>query len=259
MKQRIISSLIMLPLLVFLYVGGGPLYCIGLVVMAIGLHEFYTAFNNIGHSPIKELGYLYAIMIFLINIFSWNKESYAVGMYLTFVIGIVYVLLHRADVMDLIITFSGIFYVCLCFNYIIRLFDMGEKGYLYVWLIFIISFATDIFAYFVGRRFGSHKLIPSVSPKKTIEGSMGGVVASVVFSVLFGLIFKLQIGPIFLVGLLGSAVAQMGDLIASSIKRYVGIKDFGRLIPGHGGILDRFDSVLLVAPYVYLILSLFAV
>ena len=136
---------------------------------------------------------------------------------------------------------------------------MVEKGYLYVWLIFIISFATDIFAYFIGRRFGSHKLIPSVSPKKTIEGSMGGVVASVVFSVLFGLIFKLQIGPIFLVGLLGSAVAQMGDLIASSIKRYVGIKDFGRLIPGHGGILDRFDSVLLVAPYVYLILSLFAV
>lgn len=249
----------MLPLLVFLYVGGGPLYGIGLVVMVIGLHEFYSAFNNVGHSPIKELGYLYAGLIFLTNIFSWNKNSYAASMYLIFVIGIVYVLIHRADVMDLIVTFSGVFYVCLCFNYIIRLSGMGEKGHLYVWLIFIIAFATDIFAYFVGRKFGIHKLIPTVSPKKTIEGSLGGILASVVFSVLFGLIFKLQIGPIFIVGLLGSALAQMGDLIASSIKRYVGIKDFGRLIPGHGGILDRFDSVLLVAPYVYLVLSLFAV
>ena len=259
MKQRIISSLIMLPLLIFLYVGGGPLYGAGLLLMVIGLHEFYSAFNNIGHSPIKELGYAYAGFVFLIHALKWQTEFYAIFMYLIFVVGIVYVLLHKSDIMDLVITFSGVMYVCLCFNYVIRLSDMGTKGYIYVWLIFIISFATDIFAYFVGRQFGSHKLIPSVSPKKTIEGSLGGICASVVFSIIFGLVFNLQILPIFIVGLLGSVVAQMGDLIASSIKRYVGIKDFGRIIPGHGGILDRFDSVLLVAPYVYLILELFAV
>ena len=113
---------------------------------------------------------------------------------------------------------------------------------------------TDTFAYFVGRRFGRHKLMPKTSPKKTIEGSLGGIAGSIIACIIFGLIFKLPIGVMVIISLFGSIIAQMGDLIASAIKRYVDIKDYGKIIPGHGGVLDRFDSVLLVAPYVYFLL-----
>ena len=104
---------------------------------------------------------------------------------------------------------------------------------------------------------GKHKLIPKVSPKKTIEGSVGGILGSTLGCAVFGYIFKLDLTAMILIGSLGSIIAQFGDLFASSIKRYVGIKDYGKLIPGHGGILDRFDSVILVAPFVYYAISLF--
>ena len=116
---------------------------------------------------------------------------------------------------------------------------------------------TDTFAYFSGYLFGKHKLIPKISPKKTIEGSIGGVIGSIVCCIIFGYIFKLDIIQMIIIGGLGSVIAQIGDLFASAIKRYVGIKDYGKLIPGHGGILDRFDSVILVAPFVYYAISLF--
>lgn len=130
-------------------------------------------------------------------------------------------------------------------------------GKIYVWLIFIIAFATDTCAYFAGYAFGKHKLIPKVSPKKTIEGSIGGILGSTLICLAFGYYFNIDLKVIVILGFLGSIVAQVGDLFASSIKRYVGIKDYGKLIPGHGGILDRFDSVILVAPFVYSIINLF--
>ena len=130
-------------------------------------------------------------------------------------------------------------------------------GKIYVWLIFIIAFATDTCAYFAGYAFGKHKLIPKVSPKKTIEGSIGGILGSTLICLAFGYYFNIDLKVIVILGFLGSIVAQVGDLFASSVKRYVGIKDYGKLIPGHGGILDRFDSVILVAPFVYSIINLF--
>ena len=132
-----------------------------------------------------------------------------------------------------------------------------QLGKILVWLIFIIAFATDIMAYFTGYLFGKHKLIPKVSPKKTIEGSVGGILGSTIGCLLFAYYFNLSLPIMAVLGLLGSVIAQFGDLFASSIKRYVGIKDYGKLIPGHGGVLDRFDSVILVAPFVYFMLSLF--
>ena len=133
------------------------------------------------------------------------------------------------------------------------------KGDIYVWLIFIISFCTDIFAYFTGYFFGKHKLIPLVSPKKTIEGSIGGILGSTVGCMILGHFFGMEMIHMVVIGLVGSIIAQFGDLFASSIKRYVGIKDYGKLIPGHGGILDRFDSVILVAPFVYNVIKLFGI
>lgn len=257
MKKRFISAMIMLPLLILLIVKGIPLYIGGLILMVIALHEFYSAFENKNFKPIKLLGYLFAIFVFFGNLFSWKTEVYSFALFVVFIAAIIYVLAHLVDVVDVCITFGGIFYICLCFNYIIMTTDNINGGGIFVWLIFIIAFATDIFAYLIGKQFGHTKLIPSVSPNKTVEGSLGGVVASVIFSLLFAIAFKLPIFVTILVSLIGSIVAQLGDLAASSIKRYTGIKDFGKIIPGHGGVLDRFDSVLLVAPYVYLVLVYF--
>ena len=155
--------------------------------------------------------------------------------------------------MDIVVTFFGIFYVGVLIDFIILTMDNFDMGKIYVWLIFIIAFATDTCAYFAGYAFGKHKLIPKVSPKKTIEGILG----STLICLAFGYYFNIDLKVIVILGFLGSIVAQVGDLFASSVKRYVGIKDYGKLIPGHGGILDRFDSVILVAPFVYSIINLF--
>ncbi|WP_101772960.1 phosphatidate cytidylyltransferase [Peptostreptococcus faecalis] len=254
MKQRLISALTMLPLLILVVVRGIPLYIGGAILMIIALHEFYSVFENIKRYPIKELGYIFSIIMLAGNVIGWNIQEYSFVLFFIFVISIVYVLMQKRDVLDLCITFSGILYVCFCFNFIIWTCNNISNGAIYVWLIFIISFGTDIFAYLVGIKFGKHKLIPKVSPKKTIEGSIGGILGSIAFSVIFGIIFNLNIGVTLIIAFIGSIIAQMGDLIASSVKRYAGVKDYGKLIPGHGGILDRFDSVLLVSPYVYIVL-----
>ncbi|MBW4862577.1 MAG: phosphatidate cytidylyltransferase, partial [Paeniclostridium sp.] len=158
---------------------------------------------------------------------------------------------------DFSITFIGMFYIPIFLDFIVLTINNFDLGNIYVWLIFIVSFMTDTFAYFSGYLFGRHKLIPSISPKKTIEGSIGGILGSTICCVAFGYVFNLGIAHMILVGSIGSVVAQLGDLFASAIKRYVGIKDYGKLIPGHGGILDRFDSVILVAPFVYYAIYVF--
>lgn len=144
-------------------------------------------------------------------------------------------------------------YISLAFSAIVMVRDFGETGkYLYL-LIFIAAWVTDIFAYLCGRLFGRHKLIPAVSPNKTVEGSIGGMLFCVLACVLFGTVTALltQAEPnyIFLAfsGLVLSVCAQIGDLIASLIKREHGIKDYGKLFPGHGGVMDRFDSIAAVA------------
>lgn len=128
-------------------------------------------------------------------------------------------------------------------------------GVYYFGLVFLGSWSCDVFAYFVGRAIGKHKLIPEVSPKKTVEGAIGGVVFTTLFFILYGFIINKvnpELAPSYpILALLGftlSIVSQFGDLIASLIKREHGVKDYGKLFPGHGGVMDRFDSILAVAP-----------
>lgn len=129
-----------------------------------------------------------------------------------------------------------------------------EYGALIVILVFLISWACDVFAFLVGSLIGKHKLIPEISPKKTVEGSIGGIVFSIIGCILYGLLIDGLIDNMtvnyLMLGLIGgilSIVSQLGDLIASLIKREYGVKDYGKIFPGHGGIMDRFDSVLAVS------------
>ncbi len=152
-------------------------------------------------------------------------------------------------------------YVSLIFSSIVMLRDGEDGQYLYL-LVFLAAWITDSFAYFSGRLFGKHKLIPQVSPKKTVEGAVGGVIFCVIACLGFGLFTALvwDAEPNYLFlgvsGVILSVCAQIGDLIASLIKREHGIKDYGRLFPGHGGVMDRFDSVAAVAVVLLLISAL---
>ena len=256
MRTRIIAGLLLVPLFILIILGGLPLYIGEAVIVAIALHEFYKAFEEKEIKPLYYIGYTFAFYLLIKNYFklplTWTYST----IFILFLISIISILRVKRNIIDIVVTFFGIFYVCILIDFIVLTMNDFEMGKIYVWIVFIIAFMTDIFAYFSGYLFGKHKLIPKVSPKKTIEGSIGGIAGSTIACIVFGYLFNINLGGAVFLGFFGSIVAQIGDLFASSIKRYVGIKDYGKLIPGHGGILDRFDSVILVSPFVYTIINL---
>jgi len=152
-------------------------------------------------------------------------------------------------------------YVAVGFAAVVMLRDLSYGQYIY-FLTFIIPWVTDTFAYFSGRLFGKHKLIPAVSPKKTVEGSIGGTLFAVILTVLYGFVIGQvsEAAPNYIalavVALVVSLLSQCGDLVMSLVKRRFGIKDYGKLFPGHGGVLDRFDSVVVTAPTLYFLITL---
>ena len=159
----------------------------------------------------------------------------------------------------IMVCFAGGILLPYLLSAIVRIRGMELGAYL-ILLPFILAFLSDSGAYFVGVFLGKHKLAPIISPKKTVEGVFGGIASAIVSVMIFGMVltfgFDLQVhyGWGIVYGLVGSVISVMGDLTFSAIKRQAGIKDYGNLIPGHGGILDRFDSMMLVAPVTELLL-----
>jgi phosphatidate cytidylyltransferase len=150
----------------------------------------------------------------------------------------------------------GTVYIGFMFAYILLLrFIPGPDGLIYVLFAALVTWANDSAAYFVGVNFGRHKLCPRISPKKSIEGSVGGLIGGLVGAALIGLIFKKPLWIMLVLGVLVVAAGQFGDLIESIIKRNAGVKDSGSFLPGHGGVLDRFDSLLLAGPVVYYVVT----
>lgn len=257
MKKRILSGVIGLPLLIYVILSGGIVLQISvLFITLVGLNEFYKCFTIKNIHPLKHIGYFFTVTIF-ITFYFFKLKFFLLNLFLlTFLLLIIFLFNKKCSPLDVSITLLGFLYVSLFLFHIILITDINIKNV--IWFVFITAWSTDTFAYFTGYLFGKRKLVPEISPKKTIEGSIGGIIGSIVISLIFSYIFipKFIFHSIIL-GLLGSIFSQIGDLIASRIKRYVGIKDFGNLIPGHGGILDRFDSILLTAPIVYYYLILF--
>ena len=211
-----------------------PAYIVALVMPF--LLSFSIGFVNrlVGNRPFEMIVWLcalYLIATFTADVFSRGKIDFEVSS----------------------ASFMGVFYTSLCFACLVWLRWYGPYFYL---LVFIGPWTSDTFAYLVGRMFGKHKLIPEVSPKKTVEGSIGGIVFAALAFVIYPLIIKAffnpNIHPNYLVmaaaGAVVSVISQIGDLSMSYIKRRYDVKDYGWIFPGHGGVLDRFDSVLLTAP-----------
>lgn len=242
----------MLPLLVLVYLGGWFIWAAALLVALIGVREFYKGFEASGAKPCFEIGYCAAILLYAVNIIA-PKNMSLVMLWLVLVVAASMIYgfkVNERKLEDMTSTLLGIMYVVF-FSYHIVLIDQSAYSVL-IWLVFLSAFGTDIMAYFTGMAFGKHKLCPNLSPKKSKEGAVGGVAGSIILCGLFGwIVLPEMFEECLIIGLLGSVFAQLGDLSASAFKRQMGIKDYGNLIPGHGGILDRFDSVLFTAPLVY--------
>lgn len=264
MAIRVITGVVGLPILIGLVAYGGIALLIAVLLVAlIGMHEFYKAFSK-NFKPIHLIGYVMAIYyIVFIDQITNVSNHFNIFVSLFLIVLLVYTVINHKNtlIVDSIITFFGYFYVCFLISHIflIRNYTYGQY---FVWLVFICAWGCDTGAYFTGVTLGKHKLIPDLSPKKTIEGSIGGIAVATIIAFIYGMFVEKyfvlsDVNTVLLctvTGALGSILAQIGDLAASAMKRYTDIKDFGNLIPGHGGIIDRFDSVLLTAPVVYYIM-----
>ena len=248
MKTRIISGLIGLPLLILIVLlGGNVLNLAVLMISLIGVYEFHRAVRNIdGTNPITMLNYIFTVGLFLVSYTEKISVDLVIFIYIILTL-ISSVFSKEHSIKDAALSLLGGLYIPFFFYHMYLL-----DGSIYIWLVFISAFATDTFAYFTGVTIGKHKLYPRISPKKTIEGSLGGILGCLVTVILFSVYFKLDnIVSIALLSIVLSVMSQLGDLTASTIKRTANIKDYGDLIPGHGGILDRFDSILFTTPIVY--------
>ncbi len=264
MLKRILSSLVGLIILVVILIAQKQtLYFATAIIGVIGLKEFYDAMKQ-KSNPISSIGLLFGgLYIFLIeklNLYENNFVLLLLCMFLT--LFVIIIIRHKEhNIIDVSITITGFFYVCVLLAYVPLVKNLVH-GDIYVWLIFLVAWGSDTGAYLTGKTLGKTKIFPHLSPKKTWAGAIGGIIFSCIFVTIYmTLLSKYNILNIknyqmigVLIGIFGSVISQLGDLVASVIKRYCGIKDYGDIIPGHGGILDRFDSIIFVAPFVYYII-----
>lgn len=260
-NKRYIGALILAPFLIFLFLGGVWLKYALMILSIFGMYEFYHASSKNNINPYVYLGYIFCIIyyVFLNNFTNANLFMTYISIF-AFISLCMPVLKEKYNFIDSAITILGFIYVSVFFSFI-SLINYKSNGKYLIWLVFISSWLCDTTAYYVGKYFGKNKLNPRVSPKKTIEGSIGGLFGSTIACFLYGLYLNnigIHIGiyHFIIIGVLCGVFCQFGDLVASSIKRFVGIKDYSNLIPGHGGILDRFDSILFSAVVVYCYLNL---
>ena len=263
--KRYISALLGMPLVVIILVFGNK-YVVDIVfamVAAMSVHEYFNAFKEKAN-PVIWIGYVASALIAFIHIIPLEHAITIVSVLIPSGITILFlqVILSnmKTTVNDIAITFFGICYISLFLMFIPLIHGM-ENGKFFVWFIITSAWGTDVFAYLVGKTIGKHKF-SKISPNKTIEGCIGGIFGSILFGLLFAFCFNTFFDMNFSywvvlgIAIILSIVGQIGDFAASSIKRSVGIKDFSNLIPGHGGMLDRIDSVIFIAPFAYMLLRL---
>ena len=248
MTERLKGACILLPLLIILVIGGPALYITATILTTIGLFELYSAFKKINIKPIYPIGLLINTYLILQLAFNLPPKFAIIIFFIFFICLSLLTISNKYNILDIATTLFGTTYITLPFSSIIYIYNNNNYNPNVVWVIFIIAFSTDTFAYFIGKKLGKHKLIPKISPNKTIEGSLGGILGSTIAITFYCIVFSLDLKILIPVAIIGSILSQIGDLFASSIKRYSNIKDFGDLIPGHGGIIDRLDSILFVAP-----------
>ncbi|MDO8587944.1 MAG: phosphatidate cytidylyltransferase [Armatimonadota bacterium] len=280
MAVRIASAAVGIPLAVLLVFGwGGVLFAPAVSALAlIGLNEFYRGARKLGTDPLDWLGRGSCLLLIAWAYYEPDgrllQHSYVPLMFV-FLIGLLIEVLRpqRAPIRNLGATALGVLYVGWLFACLVLLrfadpmdapvphamrpllqlhwLDVHSYGAWLVLFLLLVVWACDTGAYFTGRLLGKHKLAPSLSPGKTIEGLVGGLVATTTVSLLIGGWVAFPVPGRIIIGLIIGMCCVIGDLAESAMKREIGIKDFGAIMPGHGGVLDRFDSLLFAAPVLY--------
>lgn len=263
--KRLISGIFLVVCLIFILINGGDLlFFVCALLSIVALYEFFivvslektrlafgsyllTLFYYLMLHFYSSTGILLFLILFLILILSFYVFSYP-----------------RFNIQQVSLTFFAIIYVAVTFSFIYLIREKHELGKYFVWLIFISSWGCDTCAYCTGMLFGKHKLSEKLSPKKTIEGAVGGIVGAALIGAIYNYVMFYKVVKDVSFSCLqvafscavGAIISMIGDLAASAIKRDFKVKDYGNSIPGHGGILDRFDSVIFTAPALYFILSI---
>lgn len=257
-KTRLISGIILVAAaLVLIITGGEVLLAAACVISLIGMYELYRVYK-IERTVAAFAGYLAAVLFYLDLYIHWIPDSMVFIIGLLIVLLAVYVLAYpKYHASQITAVFFGVFYVAVMLSCIYQV-RMMEQGAYIVWLIFLCSWGCDTCAYCVGVKLGKHKMSPVLSPKKSVEGAVGGLAGAFLLTALYAAVFREQMGItaaqvllLAAISTVGGVISMIGDLAASAIKRNYEIKDYGTLIPGHGGILDRFDSVIFTAPVIY--------
>lgn len=256
MNNRYLGALVLLPVLIMIFLGGWFLKITVMLLSVRALFEYFHVMEKKGHKPLRILGYLTWAVYYMLILFAENPlEHLSAVLALSLTLGFVYMIFHeQTTIVDVGITISGIIYTAGLFGFLILL-SQKENGLYFVYSVFIISWVCDTLAYYSGRKFGRRKLNERVSPKKTVEGAIGGLIGGAAGAFILWLVIRdvTGIAPwhFLIMGFFGAMFGQIGDLAASSLKRYAQEKDYPKIIPGHGGILDRFDSILFVSLLVY--------
>ncbi len=258
MRTRVISGIFLFIAAAALFYFGGPWMCAALgIISVIGLFELYRVVG-IEKSMMAYFGYT-ASVLYYINLY-FNLIAYEQFLWTLLLIMILMVYVFKFpkyDASQMMTAYFGFFYVPVMLSHIYLLRELHNGIYL-VWIIIICSWACDTCAYFAGRLLGKRKMAPELSPKKTVEGAIGGLLGVFILTFIYCFIIRnvlgvshLRIALIAGAAMLCGLASMIGDLAASAIKRGYNVKDYGNLIPGHGGILDRFDSVIMTAPILY--------
>lgn len=258
--KRITSALLGFPVvLIILLIRNKYIVDIALAIIAyLSLSEYFNAVSKIS-KPVRWVGYLSCLSIALIHVVPAESLQIVVTIAVPIILLILFAQVIATDMKtsfkDIVYTFLGIAYVVFFMMFVAFINGM-PNGNILIWYAILAAWGTDVFAYFVGKSIGKHKF-SKVSPKKSVEGCIGGTIGAVILMLLYTYIANKYWGMnysyymVAIIGAILSLIGQIGDFAASSIKRSVEIKDYSNLIPGHGGMLDRIDSLIFLAPFAY--------
>ena len=250
-KTRLLSGIILvIVLIITVGYGGNLLFGVLAVISLIGMSELYKVVK-VERVSLGIAGYL-AAMVYYGLLFTGRMEMVTalLVLFLVVVMAVYVFAFPKYRTEQVMVTYFGLFYVAVMLSYVYQTRMLPDGG-VAVWLIFLSSWGCDTCAYCVGMLIGKHKMAPVLSPKKSIEGAVGGVAGAALLGVIYAAATQGKMAEYALICAVGALISMVGDLAASAIKRNQNIKDYGKLIPGHGGILDRFDSVIITAPVIY--------
>jgi phosphatidate cytidylyltransferase len=259
LKDRVITAGVGVPIIILAIWFGDPWFSLLIAAAALaGTYEFYHMANFDRKEPLLYLGLLWSLALVLSPHYG-NSDVLPIVITVTVVISLIWLLLRSSrekTFRDWAWTIAGALYVGWMLSFWLNLRGLSD-GRNWVYLAMLTTFANDTGAYFIGRARGKHKLAPMISPAKTWEGAMGGLISAILATIVIAMVlnlispFTFEYWQIIFLGFLVSLFAQLGDLVESLLKRNMGVKESGVLLPGHGGILDRFDSLIFVGVVVY--------